>query len=62
MDIRDLKSKIKDLEEKGLVNNETEVVIYCAASENYLEVNNIRVAEGEDLDVVEDGLLLEIDY
>lgn len=62
MNIRDLKNRIKDLEEKGFVNNETEVVIYCAASEEYLDVNSIRVAEGDDLDVVEDDLILEIDY
>ena len=62
MDIKDLKDKIKKLENEGLVNDNTELVVYATSFEEYLEVNNIRVPEENDFNVIEEGLILEIDF
>ena len=62
MNIKDLKDKIKKLENKGLVNDETELVVYMTSCEEYLEVNNVRVPKEDDFDVIEESLILEIDF
>lgn len=62
MNIKDLKDKIKKLENEGFVNDDTELVIYMTSYEEYREVINVRVPEENDFDILEEGLILEIDF
>lgn len=56
MNIKELKELIASLEEKKLVTDETDIVIYDSNYNEYCIINEVETIPEDDKSIIEDGI------